>query len=214
MISKAPWTINQIVALNRWQECGYVHPFTCPRHDNSESEVRLVATEKGWRCSKFDCHYEQDWCHDFMLDGPPELPVDFLRIQQVHTLTKEKDGAYEERNRVVALLARLYLDKGFRVLQTRTSIPGWNPEWERCVYIETPEGQLSWHFHDRDAHLFEHVPKVASVDWDGHTTELKYQRIEKICKGVEDEHRERATGQEGTVEGGDDQEGTSADTGA
>lgn len=207
MQSKAPWTSNQIVALNRWQECDHVHPFTCPRHDNDD-EVRLVATEKGWRCSKFDCHYEQDWCHDFMLEGPPELPVDLIRIQQVLNLTKEKDGAYDERNRVVALVAAMAMKDGWTVCQTRTSIPGWDPEWENCVYIDSPEGQLSWHFHDRHAHLFEHVPKVASHEWDGHTTDVKYQRIEKICKGgLKDVGL--TEGESRALETGDDQEGSS-----
>lgn len=81
------------------------------------------------------------------------------------------DGAYNERNRLVALLARLY-PSGLK----RTEIEGWDPEWQGCVYIDLPTGQASWHFHDREAHLFDGLPDYSS-EWDGHTTEEKYQRV-------------------------------------
>lgn len=56
---KAPFTTDQVAALNRWQACGWVHPFTCQCGKN------LVATTVGWVC---DCGYTQDWAHDMMLD--------------------------------------------------------------------------------------------------------------------------------------------------
>ena len=86
-------------------------------------------------------------------------------------LRERKDGAYEERNRVVAALARLF-PSGV----TKTDIPGWDAEWHGCVYIDTPAGQLSWHFHDSQARLFESLPAYEG-EWDGHTTEEKYERL-------------------------------------
>jgi hypothetical protein len=65
---KAPFTPEQVEALNRWQRQGYMHPFTCPGDrtdcwDNSD----LIATEAGWVCA---CgRYTQDWAHDFMVIG-------------------------------------------------------------------------------------------------------------------------------------------------
>jgi hypothetical protein len=91
-------------------------------------------------------------------------------------VTAESDCAYEERNRVVALLARLY-PAGIK----KTAIEGWDPEWHGCVYVELPTGQCSWHFHDRDAHLFEGLPPYPG-EWDGHTATEKYERIEKLVK--------------------------------
>lgn len=70
MTIEAPWTKEQVDALNRYQADGRLHPFTCPG-DNPECELNgrdLVATEHGWtcRCGK----YTQNWAHKFMLKNP------------------------------------------------------------------------------------------------------------------------------------------------
>lgn len=90
-----------------------------------------------------------------------------------------KDQAYEERNRLVALLASMFPSG-----RARTDIPGWNPEWHGAVYIDFPWGQASWHFHDSQAHLFEHLPPYAGA-WDGHTTEEKYAAIAAATQTAE-----------------------------
>jgi hypothetical protein len=84
----APWTPEQTMALNAWQACGWVHPFTCAP-DRSDAAHRayvaseggdlgeLQATPDGWICPV--CHYRQNWAHDFMLAGPPEHPLAALR---------------------------------------------------------------------------------------------------------------------------------------
>jgi hypothetical protein len=59
---KAPWTDEQVAALNRWQQAGFVHPFTCYDGDD------LVATRDGWVCPH--CNYKQDWAHAFMFREP------------------------------------------------------------------------------------------------------------------------------------------------
>ena len=84
------------------------------------------------------------------------------------------DEAYTERNRLVAFLAWLY-PSGLK----KTAIPGWEPEWHGCVYVDTPAGQMSWHYHDRDAYLFAGLPDYPGV-WDGHTTEQKYARLRQL----------------------------------
>jgi hypothetical protein len=67
MIMKAPFSDDQVKALNAYQRIGLLHPFTCPGdqpqcHDRRE----LIATTKGWVC-QCGC-YTQDWAHDFMLN--------------------------------------------------------------------------------------------------------------------------------------------------
>jgi hypothetical protein len=79
-----------------------------------------------------------------------------------------KDRAYEERNRVVAALA-----KCFPAGRKRTAIEGWSADWHGCVYIDLPTGQVSWHYHDSHAWMFEFLPEYQG-EWDGHTTEQKY----------------------------------------
>lgn len=89
---------------------------------------------------------------------------------------QSKDGAYEERNRLVALLCSL-----LPAVRCKTAIEGWSEDWHGCVYLTLPNGQqASWHYHDSQAELFAHVPE-GEATWDGHTTPEKYQRIAACC---------------------------------
>jgi len=92
----------------------------------------------------------------------------------------ERDAAYKERNILVALLARMWPSA-----RGRTPITGWDPEWHNCVYIEAPAGQLSWHYHDSEASLFDSLPE-SQPQWDGHSTEEKYERIKWYIRRLED----------------------------
>lgn len=90
----APWTSDQVRALNAYQRSGWLHPFTCGhcrdtqgviferapdtgilhrvtgnQHDGWEIFVldrTLTATAAGWICPT--CDYTQDWAHDWMVD--------------------------------------------------------------------------------------------------------------------------------------------------
>lgn len=90
---------------------------------------------------------------------------------QIEHQRMNKDAAYLERNKLVALLAAVF-PSGIK----RTAIEGWSDDWHGCVYIDFPWGQASWHYHDSHAHLFDHLPPYAG-EWDGHTTEAKYAAI-------------------------------------
>jgi hypothetical protein len=57
----APWTPEQVEALNAYQQLGMFHPFTCGTQSTS-----LVATEAGWICPC--CTYKQDWAWEEMAD--------------------------------------------------------------------------------------------------------------------------------------------------
>ncbi len=92
-------------------------------------------------------------------------------------LRQRKDGAYLERNQVVAALARCF-PSGI----ARTAIEGWHEEWHGCVYIDLPTGQVSWHYHDSHAHLFAGLPPYQGT-WDGHSTEEKYRRLAALDGG-------------------------------
>lgn len=89
-----------------------------------------------------------------------------------------KDAAYYERNQVVAALSKL-----FPAGTAKTAIEGWSEDWHGCVYIDLPTGQVSWHFHDSQAHLFAHLPPYVK-SWDGHTTEEKYERLAMLTSFV------------------------------
>lgn len=59
----APWTAQQVDALNRFQRSGVFHEFTCPGHGHGDRT--LVATRSGWICCH--CDYRQYWAHAAML---------------------------------------------------------------------------------------------------------------------------------------------------
>lgn len=93
---------------------------------------------------------------------------------EIERMTRRKDEAYEERNRVVAALA-----KCFPSGVARTAIRGWDPAWHGCVYVDLPTGQASWHFHDSQAGMFSALDPYTGA-WDGHDTEEKYRRIDAL----------------------------------
>lgn len=64
-----PFTPEQVEALNKYQEEGRFHPFTC---GNDSRHRNLVATTDGWKC--LDCGYTQDWAHGFMAQPLPPMP--------------------------------------------------------------------------------------------------------------------------------------------
>lgn len=81
------------------------------------------------------------------------------------------DGAYSERNRLVAALIKV---GGYPAVTWEDQAePGW---W--VVYVDTPSGQLSWHVGPSDIGLFLDVPSVIGESpWDGHDTDEKYRRL-------------------------------------
>lgn len=106
-----------------------------------------------------------------------KLESENLRLSQaLHRTLIEKNRAYEERNRCVALLASLAVARGWTAGTARTDIEGWDPKWLGCVYIDLPAGQVSWHFHDSHAPLYAHLDQYPG-EWDGHDTEEKYRRV-------------------------------------
>jgi len=96
--------------------------------------------------------------------------------------TEAKDGAYLERNGCVALIAGLALANGWKAGTARTAIEGWDPEWHGAVYIDLPAGQVSWHYHSSQEHLFAFLPPYDG-SWDGHDTPTKYDRVQLTAIG-------------------------------
>jgi hypothetical protein len=79
---RAPFSPDQVAALNDYQQAGWMHPFTCPNRGDGKHRTTtdlgiLVATEAGWTCP--DCDYTQGWAHSFMADpaaAPPARSAD------------------------------------------------------------------------------------------------------------------------------------------
>jgi hypothetical protein len=62
------WTPEQVAALNRYQEQGQFHPYTC---GGAECREVLYATEDGWKCPK--CPYTQTWAMESSVTIGEEL---------------------------------------------------------------------------------------------------------------------------------------------
>lgn len=123
---------------------------------------------------------EERWDHD---DCPnnSEIARELIAVAKAVTAERDsqkaqKDAAYLERNKLVALLASLF-PSGI----AKTAIEGWSEDWHGCVYIDFPGFQASWHYHDSQAYLFEHLPPYEG-SWDGHTTEEKYEKIVELAR--------------------------------
>ena len=98
---------------------------------------------------------------------------------QVAELTATKDGAYKERNQVVALLARMWCREELGkagLARHDENDASWEKDWMNIVIIDLPTGQVSWHFHDSDMPLFVGLPDYPGK-WDGHSTPEKYRRV-------------------------------------
>lgn len=59
----APWSQETVAALNTFQACGRMHPFTC---GVASQHGALIAKPDGWVCPKTSCAYRQVWAHAFM----------------------------------------------------------------------------------------------------------------------------------------------------
>lgn len=92
---------------------------------------------------------------------------------EIERITEQKDGAYTERNALVAALSKLL---PACLARHPAEDLEWDDDWRWIVFIDAPTGQLSWHIHDSEREAFDHL-EVRDVRWDGHTTPEKYKRL-------------------------------------
>lgn len=100
--------------------------------------------------------------------------------EEVRRLRAQKDAAYSERNKLVALLARMAPWMGWASGRARhpEDDAAWERDWMTIAFVDLPTGQASWHFHDSEQHLLAWLPKYLKP-WDGHSTEEKYRRVDE-----------------------------------
>ena len=95
---------------------------------------------------------------------------------RVKALEEQKDGAYAERNKLVALLSKVLPAS----IEQHVMKEGeqWDDDWRTVVFIGLPTGQATWHIHRQEEWMFQHLEPSGNI-WDGHTTEEKYKRLEQ-----------------------------------
>ncbi len=97
---------------------------------------------------------------------------------ELDDLRAQKDVAYKERDKCLALAARLAQSAGYICgigKHQPEDEPGWEG-WTNVVFMELGGKQLSWHIHDSELSMFDFLPRV-KWKWDGHTTGEKYERL-------------------------------------
>lgn len=100
----------------------------------------------------------------------------------IHELALQKETAYQERNQLVNVFAKMAASAGWKVwVAEHQDAPGekpWDPEWLNVVFVDTPQGQVSWHIHEKEMDMFSWIQlRGIIIEWDEHTTEEKYRRL-------------------------------------
>lgn len=73
--------------------------------------------------------------------------------------------AYSERAYCAAALARMALANGYKAGTGLDSSEN-DPEWRVVLYVDTPNGQVSWHVSPNDQWVLEGLPEYGA-EWDG-----------------------------------------------
>ena len=137
-----------------------------PRTEAAQEALDKVASLAGW--------YPFDEWRDELA-----ALISKAQAEAAASLSAQLDNAYTERNLLIAYLFRRF----------PLGIAWWTdaPDAEGyvIVYLETDEGQLSWHMKADEARdimpdWLDHTGKNAGK-WDGHTTAEKYARLERLA---------------------------------
>jgi hypothetical protein len=95
-----------------------------------------------------------------------------------HAAAAASTPIYRERAHLVALLSTIFPAE---LSHSDPSAPDWP-----VLHLTTPAGQATWHISPEDVDLFGHLDLLpagaASVAWDGHTTEEKYERLYELVR--------------------------------
>jgi hypothetical protein len=139
-----------------------------------------------WCAAPCTCSCHADQPVD-VSDQERPAPVDWQAVvkrreRELKAVGKRIQIAYRERARLVALLAALYPSA------LVTDGDPAEPDWP-VLYVTLPTGQASWHIAPDDVELFSHVDVYDNAtpgapQWDGHTTEEKYERIAAHVRAV------------------------------
>lgn len=159
-------------------------PEKCSEYPNQYRNMVIQARWEAWR----DCHLQQA-AELSQLKEKNAAQADVINTEigtfaennrlktELKQLRAVKDGAYSERNKLVAALSKLFPAWLERHLDSDTT---WEDDWRWIVFIQLPTGQASWHIHDSELEQFNHLECKDGNSWDGHTTDEKYSRLASI----------------------------------
>lgn len=124
----------------------------------------------------YTCPDGDSSCEDNVNEAVGKLKADLAKEREY------KNGAYHERNMLVAALSRLFPAHLAQHVDKEGEEP-WDSKWRWIVFIDIPKSnthsetlQLAWHIEDTQLSLFAHL-KEETNRWDNHTTQEKYERL-------------------------------------
>lgn len=103
----------------------------------------------------------------------------FQRLQKENTTLKSQlDGVYHERNMLAMLAAKTMLDLG---LQAGVGVDeAASPEWSHVLFIDVPNGQLSYHLAPHEVKQFRDQLPEYTQPWDGSSKDHHHRLIEAM----------------------------------
>lgn len=132
------------------------------------------ATFYGWKGGEFEMG---EWT-PVHIGEYGECGVDITEAHFKNWLNQNSlDKVYHERNQLVAALTKVFPS----YISKHPQDEEWEDDWRFIVFIRLPTGQVSWHIHDSEVDMFTHLA-VRPNDWDGHTTEEKYDRLARLIQ--------------------------------
>lgn len=99
-------------------------------------------------------------------------------LEYAALLEGRKDNAYWERNKLLALISRIFPSH----LSRHPAEEEWEDDWRNIVCVHLPSGQATWHIHDQELANFQHL-EWGENHWDGHDTLEKYDRVDQVGEG-------------------------------
>ena len=84
------------------------------------------------------------------------------------------DQAYRERNEAAAALAAVSFGDAW--VGEDPAEPGW-----LVLYLESDDGQVSWHIGPQDFDLIEQFPRGGG-EWDGHSQADRSERLKRMAQ--------------------------------
>lgn len=100
-------------------------------------------------------------------------------MDELAQLRGQKDGAYHERNQLVAVLSKLFPS---HLMIHPAADTTWEDGWRTIVCVHTPTVNAVWHFHDSERDLVSHLDDstVVCAGWDGRSPAEKYERLAQL----------------------------------
>lgn len=162
---RAPFTPEQVLALQAWQHGGGFHPFTCADRDDHPivdgDKGILIPTVNGWICPF--CDYRQNWAHAFMCkpatnDNPATHQItDTASMTDTNVTVSPASQESDALAKANAEIARLKGIFEWIETQAKESRTGISFDW-----IPSVEGEPSgWRFM---RHHFIGEPRKSLVD--------------------------------------------------